>query len=55
MPHPTYTVDVRMFWHVARRPGTEKRGARAFIYVGLVGLYVPENKGQGKKETPSSK
>ena len=49
MPHPTYTVDVHMFWHVARRPGTEKRGARAFIYVGLVGLYVPENKGQGKK------
>jgi hypothetical protein len=22
-------LDVRMFWHVSRRPGTEKRGARA--------------------------
>ena len=51
MPHSTYTVDVRMFWHVAhslvlRRGGPEHHLRRAR------GI-VPENKGREKKETPS--
>ena len=53
MPHPTSTVDVRMFWHAARRPGMVLRRGGPEHHLRRAREIVPENKGREKKETPS--